>query len=156
MGRQKRQAAAPGGRGTSMYRRDYILRLIERFGRMLIALRNHIVQRDIDSADAEAQIQEVAREAGLDFQIARSLDPSALLMWLAPTDEIDAPRLWLTAELLYLEALDARASGAEGAGRADFERALALFSHLPPDWKPSDDFGTAGERAGEIRASYLP
>ncbi len=139
-----------------MYRRDYILRLIERFGRMLIALRNHILQREIESDDAGAQIHEVAREAGLDLEIARRLDPAALLMWLAPTADFDAPRLWLMAELLYLGGLDARESGAEGEGRADFERALALYAHLPPDWRPTDDFVTAGARAEEIRSSYLP
>ena len=105
-----------------MYRRDYILRLIERFGRMLIALRNHILHREIESADARAQVHEVAREAGLDLEIARKLDPGALVMWLAPTGDIDAPRLWLMAELLHLVALDAKESGEEGAGRADSVR----------------------------------
>jgi hypothetical protein len=138
-----------------MYRRDYVLRIIERFGRMLIALRNHILQREIEADDVRAQLGEVAREAGLDMEIARRLDPAALLMWLAPTADFDAPRLWLMAELLYLEALDARASSAEGGGRADFARALALFQHLPPDWKPTDGFVTAAARAEEIRSSYL-
>jgi hypothetical protein len=138
-----------------MYRRDYVLRIIERFGRMLIALRNHILQREVEADDVRAQLGEVAREAGLDMAIARRLDPAALLMWLAPTADFDAPRLWLMAELLYLEALDARASSAEGGGRADFARALALFDHLPPDWKPTDGFVTAAARAEEIRSSYL-
>lgn len=138
-----------------MYRRDYVLRIIERFGRMLIALRNHILQREIEADDVRAQLGEVAREAGLDMEIARRLDPAALLMWLAPTADFDAPRLWLMAELLYLEALDAQASSAEGGGRADFTRALALFEHLPPDWKPTDGFVTAAARAEEIRSSYL-
>jgi hypothetical protein len=135
-----------------MYRRDYVLRIIERFGRMLIALRNHILQREVEADDVRAQLGEVAREAGLDMEIARRLDPAALLMWLAPTADFDAPRLWLMAELLYLEALDARASSAEGGGRADFARALALFEHLPPDWKPTDGFVTAAARAEEIRS----
>lgn len=133
-----------------MYRRDYILRLIERFGRMLIALRNHIVQREVESADVAAQLHEVAHEAGLDLEIARKLDPATLVMWLAPTDDFDVPRLWLLAELLYLDALDAEASSAERGGRADFERALALYSHLPSHFRPSEDFPTAGERAAEV------
>jgi hypothetical protein len=134
-----------------VYRRDYILKLIERFGRMLIALRNHILKRDLASEDVMAQIQEVAHEAGLDLDIARRLDPASLVMWLAPTHDFDEPRLWLLAELLYLTALDAEESGAEGAGRADLARALALYSHLPVDWKPSDEFPTAGQRAAEVR-----
>jgi hypothetical protein len=133
-----------------MYRRDYILRLIERFGRMLIALRNRIQRRELETADLRAEIGEVAQQAGLDLEIARTLDPGSLLMWLAPTGEIDEPRLWLMAELLYLEGLHA-ISSATGEGRRDLERALAIYSRLPPEWKPSDDFPTATERISELR-----
>lgn len=135
-----------------MYRRDYILKLIERFGRMLIGLRRNIPGRERESADVMAHIQDIAREAGLDLDIARRLDPASLVMWLAPTDDFDEPRLWLLAELLYLIGLDAEPSGAAGAGRADLARALALYSHLPVNWKPSDEFPTAGQRAAEVRS----
>ena len=133
-----------------MYRRDYILRLIERFGRVLIALRDAILRRQTQHADVQAQIREVAAQAGLDLTIARSLDPASLLIWLAPTNDFDAGRVWLMAELLYLEGLDA-SSRADTNGRADFERALALFAHLPPEWTPGADLATAGERVSEIR-----
>lgn len=134
-----------------MYRRDYVLRLIEKVGRMLIAMRNHILAREVESADVAAQMREVAAEAGLDLDLARRLDPGSLLMWIAPTDDFDAPRLWLLAELLYLEALEAR-TGAEGdGGRADFARALALFTRLPSHWRPSEGLAAAGERVMEIR-----
>jgi hypothetical protein len=133
-----------------MYQRDYILRLIEQFGRVLIALRNRILRREVDRADVLAQIHEVAQQAGLDLGIARNLDPNSLLMWLAPSGEIDPPRLWLMAELLYLEGLQARSS-AEGAGRPDLERALAIYARLPPEWRPSEDFVSASERIAELR-----
>jgi hypothetical protein len=129
-----------------MYSRDYILRLIQQFARALIALRNHLLGREADPADALAQISEIAREAGLDLEIARTLDTSSLLMWLAPTTELDPSRMWLMAELLYLAALTSGATG-----RADLERALAICQRLPADWKPSDDFPTVGERVTEIR-----
>ena len=131
-----------------MYRRDYILRLIERFGRMLIALRDAILRRQSDPAQVRSQIREIAEQAGLDLGIARRLDPAMLLIWLAPTTDYDAPRLWLMAELLYLEALQSEDLESR---RADLERALALFSHLPPGWRPTDDLPTADERAGELR-----
>jgi hypothetical protein len=132
-----------------MYRRDYVLRLIERFGRMLIGLRNRLLRRETEGLEAQAQIDDVARQAGLDLDIARRLDPESLLLWLAPGDDVDQPRLWLAGELLYLTALDCEAAGRDGRG--DLRRALALFQRLPDEWKPSDEFATAGERVVEIR-----
>ncbi len=129
-----------------MYRRDYILRLIERFGQMLIALRDRVLRREADAAEVAAQLQQMATEAGVDIDVARSLDPASLLLWLAPFDDFDQPRLWLVAELLYLAGLQAGPAGAD-----DLKRALALHSHLPEQWKPSDGFATAGERAAEIK-----
>jgi hypothetical protein len=67
-----------------MYRHDYILRLIERFGRALTALRDRILGRTADAATASAEIHEIAQAAGLDLGVARSLDPAMLLIWLAP------------------------------------------------------------------------
>lgn len=135
-----------------MYQRDYILRLIERFGRILIALRNGLLKREAEDPLLPAQIREVAQQAGLDLDLARRLDPAMLLMWISPAgDDLDAPRLWLMAELLYLEGLYADAAeGAEGHG--DFERALAILLRLPQEWRPSSEFDTVGERVEELRA----
>jgi hypothetical protein len=132
-----------------VYRRDYILRLIERFGRMLIALRNRILRREIDTADVVAELRDIAQQAGLDLALARQLDPAMLAFWLAPTDDVDEPKLWLMAELLYLEGLQARSAGEEW--RSDFARALAIFGRLPADWRPADHLATAGERRVELR-----
>ena len=133
-----------------MYRRDYILRLIERFGRMLIALRNRILRREIEAADVVAELRDIAQQAGLDLELARRLDPAMLVLWLAPTDDVDEPKLWLMAELLYLEGLQALSRGG-GDARGDFARALGIFARLPPEWRPSDDLATAGERVAELR-----
>ena len=133
-----------------MYRRDYILRLIERFGRMLIGIRDAILRRQAEPAQVQAEIREIAQQAGLDLAIARQLDPASLLLWLAPTPDFDPDRMWLMAELLYLEGIDAYTQ-MDGGGRADLERALALFSCLPPEWRPTPDLAAAGERTAEIR-----
>lgn len=133
-----------------MYRRDYVLRLIERFGRMLIALRNRILRREITAEDLRLEIHEIAQQAGLDLEIARRLDPQMLLMWLSPTGEVDEPKFWLMAELLYLEGIDAREAGSGDGGRADLARASAVFARLPADWKPSAELASAGERRVEI------
>jgi hypothetical protein len=112
-------------------------------------MRDRLLRREADQAVFRAQIGDLAQQAGLDLDIARRLDPASLLMWLAPTGEIDEPRLWLMAELLVLEALQAR--GAGGDGRSDLQRALAIYARLPQPWRPSDEFPTVAERAAEVR-----
>jgi len=134
-----------------MYRDDYILRLIERFGAALSALRDRILRRTREETAVTPEIHEIARQAGLDLDVARGLDPELLLMWLAPTGEPDPARLWLMAELLYLGGLHSKGSGAV-QWRGDLQRALAVLRRVPPEWRPGDAFATAGERAEEISA----
>lgn len=133
-----------------MYQRDYILRLIERFGRMLIALRNRILNREAESAPVLTELHDIARESGLDLDLARRLDPEMLLLWLAPTGDVDEARFWLLGELLYLAGLDAAERGDAELGRADFSRALAVFSRVRADWRPHADLASAGERHLEL------
>jgi hypothetical protein len=133
------------------YRHDYIIRLIERFGAVLRSLRDRILRREREDLSARAEIAEIARHAGLDLGVARTLPPDLLMMWLAPTGEADPAKLWLMAELLYLEALDCRATGEQG-WRADLERARSLLVRLEPGWRPGDGFTSAGDRLTEIGA----
>jgi hypothetical protein len=132
------------------YRHDYIIRLIERFGAVLRSLRDRILRREREDLSARAEIAEIAQHAGLDLGVARTLPPEMLMMWLAPTGEADPAKLWLMAELLYLEALETRTSGGEG-WRADLERAATLLVRLDPSWRPGDGFAIAEERLAEIR-----
>jgi hypothetical protein len=133
-----------------VYRQDYVLRLIEQLGRALRAFRDRILRQEVAEADLRATITEVAQQAGIDLDVARRLDPASLLMWLAPTGDIDEPRIWLVAELLHLSGRHG-ADAAPTAGRGDLLRALALFQRLDPQWRASDGFPTAGERADEVR-----
>jgi hypothetical protein len=133
-----------------MYRRDFILRLIERFGRALMALRNRILKREAEAAPLQAEIQGIAHEAGLDLDLARRLDPRTLVMWLAPTGEVDEAKFWLLGELLYLEGLGAQERGEAEGGRDDMARAHAVFSKLPAGWRPGADLASAGERCQEL------
>jgi hypothetical protein len=135
---------------ASVYRHDYILKLIERFGAALISLRDKILRRSRDEVGIRAEIHEIAQHAGLDIAVARSLEPASLLMWLAPTGQPDPAKLWLMAELLYLEGLDGKGSGSS-QWRGDLERALAILATLPFGWQPADAFTPAGDRAEEIR-----
>lgn len=133
-----------------MYRYDYVLRLIKHLGAALVTLRDKILRRQRDEVAVRAEIGEIASQAGLDLDVARSLDPQQLMMWLAPVGDPDPAKLWLMAELLYLEGLESKTSGGLG-WRGDLERAAAILAHLPDDWRPDAPLASAGERAAEIR-----
>ena len=111
-----------------------------------------ITGRELSPAEVHAQIAAVASQSGLQLDVARSLDPAMLLMWLAPRGDadIDPGKFWLMAELLFLEGMHARAEGHVEAARADLDRARLILSKLPPDWRPQTDLSTAGERLEDI------
>jgi hypothetical protein len=141
-----------------MYRQDYIIRLIEQFGRALAALLGKITGRQLSPAEIHAEIATVASQSGLQLEVARTLDPVMLLMWLAPRGEadIDPGKFWLMAELLFLEGMQAREEGRHAAARADLERARLILSKLEADWRPQSDLASAGERIGAIDDTLSP
>jgi hypothetical protein len=132
-----------------LYRHDYILKLIERLGIALRALRDTILRRTREDEAVTAEIGEMARQAGLDLDVARQLEPELLMMWLAPTGDRDPAKLWLMAELLSLSGLHAHTTGGP-SWRGDLERAAALLKGVPADWRPGDGLPSAGERLEEI------
>src|SRR4029078_3986469 len=122
-----------------------------RFGAALLSLRDKILRRSREEIGIRAEIHGIAHEAGLDIAVARSLEPESLLMWLAPAGAPDPAKLWLMAELLYLEALDRKASG-EREWLGDLKRALAILVTLPVEWRPGLAFSPPGERAERRQA----
>jgi hypothetical protein len=134
-----------------MYRHDYVMRLIEAFGKSLIAIRDRILKRETDSQVVLAELGEMSRKAGVDLDIARRLDPPSLLVWLSPTGEYDPARLWLLAQLLYLAGLREE-EDRPGAGRPDFTRALALLDHVAADFTALAEFATAATLSDDLRA----
>ncbi len=139
-----------------MYRRDYILRLIEQFSRVLAVLLNKITGRQLSPAELHAQVAEIAGQTGLQLDVARSLDGAMLLMWLAPRGEIDPGRFWLMAELLFLEGMQAHEEGLADRARADLQRARIILSRLDADWRPQADLASVGERLHPIAAMLGP
>lgn len=136
-----------------MFRQDYIMRLIEQFGRALAALLGKITGRQLSPTEVHAQIAAVATQSGLSLDIARSLDPTMLLMWLAPRGEIDPGKFWLMAELLFLAGMQAREEGDATRAQADLDRARLLLLKIEPGWRPQDDLASVGERLAEVEAA---
>lgn len=139
-----------------MYRRDYILRLIEQFSRVLAVLLNKITGRQLTPAEVHAQVAEIASQSGLQLDVARSLDSTMLLMWLAPRGEVDSGKFWLMAELLFLEGMQAHEEGLEDRSRADLLKARVILSQLDADWRPQADLASVSERLQTIAAIIGP
>lgn len=141
-----------------MDRRDYILRMIEQLGQALIALRNRILGRDIEGQELRGSLSDVARQGGLDMDLARAMTSETLLMMVAPGGEVDPGRCWLLAELFYLEGLEADLAGDAGLARSSLERAGFLFGMLQPVAGNVAGLEEAPERVADIerRLERLP
>ena len=112
-----------------MERRDYLLRQIEALGRILSRLRELIVGGA--TADADSQIREEMRNVGLDLGMANALDPATLLMLLG-SPVLDARRAFAVGNLLYMDALRARADGDESRAARSASNAMALLQAARP------------------------
>jgi hypothetical protein len=113
-------------------RRDYIMRLIEQVGHMLVALRHRILGGEVTGPETRDELRAAARAGGLDFDLARAMTSESLLLMVAPAGEVDPGRCWLLAEMFYLEGLEAELGGRIPEARDSLERAGFLFGMLQP------------------------
>jgi hypothetical protein len=128
-----------------MDRRDYILRMIEQVGQMLIALRKLIVGRLAGDAEIETKLREAAARGGVDLELARLTTAETLALLVAPTGDVEPGRCWLYAETLYLDGLNAQTRGLADHARASYGKARLLFTMVKPwggqlvGWPEADD-----------------
>ena len=134
----------------TVYQRDYILRLIEQLGRVLLYLRDRILGREHGHDDVREEIRAIAARVGLDLDAVRIVDAATLRLLMSFAGDLDPARCWLAAELLYLEALDASTRGDSKAAGRDAARALELYSMLSPLWQPFEELPPASERIAEV------
>ena len=111
--------------------RDYLLRMIERIGQMLIAIRKRIAAGE-DAATIEESLRRVAADGGVALDIARLSSPDTLVLFVAPNGEVEPTRCWMFAELLLLDGLQAQAEGRDADARTSFEKALLLYRLVEP------------------------
>lgn len=133
-----------------MLQRDYILRMIEQAGAVLVALRKRILGRSVQSAELEATLRDTLHQVGFDLDIARLADPGSLERMVAPTGELDPTRGWLVAESLYLFGLEAQLEGREDVARDSLTKALRLFRLFDPRNLIPTGFPEAQVRIEEI------
>ncbi len=135
------------------YQSDYILRMIEQFAQAIATLRNRLLGRGPDREPLVGEVRAIADRTDVDLDVARTVDSETLRMLMSVGGELDRGRCWLTAELLVLEALEAKQTGDPNTAKAAAARALELYSWMPEDWRPLADIPPVSERVAEATAS---
>jgi hypothetical protein len=133
-----------------MPQRDYILRLIEEMGAVLANLRNRILGRDVQPAEAQGELAALAGRAGFDLGLLRGFSGETLRMLVAPTGEVEPARCWMMAELLYVDALEAELEGRSAEARVGLEKARLLYTLIAPAGGLLVGLAEAGARMREI------
>ena len=105
--------------------RDYILRQIEMLGAILRRIRDLILGGA--TGEAARELNDAARQAGVDLAMAKGLSAESLVALLSIGAEPDAARCLLFAEVLYVDGLRAEAEGARQEARDSFAKALLLI-----------------------------
>ena len=133
-----------------MAQQDYLLRLIETVGEMLIRLRKQLLGREIDAEEASPRIYDAAEKAGLDLDFICSVHDETLVMLMSPSGEVEPGRCWITAELLMVDGLRCRDEGDRMGALARFRRSLLLYRLIDPDAVVARGFPEVRERVEEV------
>lgn len=133
-----------------MAQQDYILRMIEQFGQLAIALRKLITGGKSGSEDVQDRLQSAARHAGLDLELARTATPETLAMMVSPGGQPEPARCWMFAETLFLDGMDARLAGDADRAWDSYRKSRMLFEMVAPHGAFLVGYPEASERMAEI------
>lgn len=131
-----------------MAQRDYLLRMIEQMGQILIRLRKMLAGERVGGPRFRQELDAAASQFGITPALLRDATPETLAMLFAPT--VDPSRCWLAAELLFLEGLEAAADGRDDDAVAAFGKARLLFRLIEPAGAMLTGWPEAAERIAEI------
>ena len=134
-----------------MQQRDYIMQMIEQLGVALAHLRQLILGK-ASKAEIRAEMAAAACTGGVDLQMARIATPDTLVALLSVGGELNPSGCWLTAELLFLDGLEAEADSDVSGASLSYEKALNLFRLLEPAGALLLGWPEARERVEEITA----
>lgn len=115
-----------------MIQRDYLLRLIEQAGQILIRIRK-LIAGSAGAERVEDELRAAADRTGVDLDLIRAMSGQSLLLVMSPTGDPEPARCWTTAELLALDGDAAEASGDLERAYASRAKALLLFRALDPE-----------------------
>lgn len=98
----------------------------------------------------ESGLREVALRTGVDLDILRIATGNTLLDVLGSDGTDDPGKLWLAAEILFLEWRRARAGNEENEARGVREKALLLYRAVDPGLVPPPGSVPPAERIREL------
>ncbi len=133
-----------------MAQRDYILRMIEEMGAVLIALRNAIMRGGAPPGEVENTLRRATSAAGMELELARVVAVEALTDMVAPRGEVEPARCWVLAEALMTDGADLMQRGEPEMARSSLARAAVLFELVAPWGAYLTGFPEARERIEEI------
>ena len=115
-----------------MAQTDYILRMIEQLGQMLVALRKMILQQSAPAQEISDRLTAAASQGGFDLALARAASAETIEMLVAPAGDLEPGRCWLVAEVLYLDGLQAQLEERPDDAAASLRKSLPLYTLLKP------------------------
>ena len=133
-----------------MAQRDYILRMIEEMGAVLIALRNAILRGGAPPGEVETTLRRATSAAGMELELARVVTVDALTNMVAPRGEVEPARCWVLAEALMTDGVNRMRQGEPELARPVLAKAAVLFSLVAPWGAYLTGFPEAEERIAEI------
>lgn len=103
---------------------------LQRLARKLARLEASLEAEGGELRQVREGLEEAAAAVGVDLETVRRLDADTLAGALAPGDAPAPGRLWVAAEVLFLDGLVARADGRREASRRRLARARALYRKI--------------------------
>ena len=133
-----------------MMQRDYVLRLIEQAAAVLKELMERLRGRRTTREEVLADLKRAAFLGNLDLDLLRILDANAVRMIVMQVGQTEPARIWLAAEMLYLDGLSADMSGNPEAASMSLSKALMLYGMVEPTVVLPGGFPEVTERIHEI------
>jgi len=112
-----------------MFQRDYILRLIEEFGKLLAAITGLKLEGKLEEAlkKVDESYQEIL---DLDPKLVKSLNTEEVLPFLQNEKKFDYSQLNMAAELMYQEGMIYREEGDPVIARNVLEKSKLIIDFL--------------------------
>jgi hypothetical protein len=130
--------------------RDYVLRLIEQAAAVLKELMDRLRGRRVSRDEVLLDLKRVAFLGNLDLDLLRVLDANAVRMIALQLGQSDPSRIWLAAEMLYLDGMSAQAVDDQAGARSSFAKALMLYGLVEPTVTLPGGFPEVMERMQDI------
>jgi hypothetical protein len=130
--------------------RDYVLRMIEQAAAVLRAVIARMRAGSVDLPATRRELRRALQLGGLDLDLLRVADGSTVLQLVMPGADTEPARVWLAAEVLFLEGLAAAAVGDADGAVTSLAKAQLLFRLVEPTAVLPTGFTEAKDRLAEI------